>query len=89
MSWLGCRSKFVRARANSHNNGGDFDHLVAYSMACTLESVKVCVMEYGTISFGSLDEVIDVDDLESIGQGMKCLDQGKDRGKWCTTKTAP
>ena len=32
----------VRARANSHNVGGDFDHLVAYSMACTLKSDEVC-----------------------------------------------
>lgn len=30
------REGFVRARANSHDRDG-FDHLVAYSMACTLE----------------------------------------------------
>lgn len=47
----------------------------------------MCATEYGRISFGSLDEVINVDDLESFGQGMECLDQGKVRGKHCTIKT--
>lgn len=44
----------------SHDIGDDFDLLVAYSMACTLESDDVCAMEYEKISFGSLDEVINV-----------------------------
>ena len=73
----------------SHGVGGDFDHLVTYSMASTFENDEVCVIEYGRISFRSLDEVINVDKLESFGQHMECLDQGKDRGKCCTTKIAP
>ena len=58
-------------------------------------------MKYGRLSFGSLDEVINDDDLESFGQRMewldqskrvlnmglsKCLDRGKAQGEHCTTK---
>ena len=57
-------------------------------MACTVESDEVRAMEYGRISFGSLDDVINVDDMESFGQGMECLDQCKALGKHCTTKTS-
>lgn len=56
-------------------------------MECTLKSDEVCAMEYEKISFGSLDEVINVDDLESFGQYMECVYQGKARGKQCTTRT--
>ena len=34
-------------------------------------------MGYGRISFGSLKEVINDDDLESFGQGMGWLEQSK------------
>ena len=64
----------IKARANSYGVGGDFGHLVDYSVACTLEREEVCAKEYGRISFTSLDEVINVDDLECFGQGMA---QGK------------
>ena len=74
--------------SKSHDVGGDFDHLVAYSMVCTLENEDVNAMEYGRINFGSLDEVIKVDDLDSFYKGYRalrkgvevCIDQGKARG---------
>ena len=54
-------------------------------------------MGYGRISFGSLDEVIIEDGMTGFDEGYGvlkegvegCLDQGKARGKHCTTKTAP
>ena len=60
------RLNSVKARISSHDVEGDFDHLVAYSMACTLESGDVC---NGRISFRSLDEVMNGDVLECLGQG--------------------
>ena len=59
-------------------------------------------MDYGGLKFGSLDEVINIDDLESFGQDMEwldqskrafkegfglCLEQGKTKGKKCSSKT--
>lgn len=60
----------------SHNVGGEFDHLVAYSMACTLESEDVSAMEYGKMCFGSLDEVIKVEDLVCFNEGKRVLEDG-------------
>ena len=80
----------------------EFDHLIGHVLACTLESEDVSDMGNERISFGSLDEVINDDDLESFGQGIewldqskkvlnmgltKCLEQGKRQGEHCTTKT--
>ena len=62
---------FVESCSKSHFGGGEFDHLVAYSLACTFESEVVSARKYDGICFGSLNEVINDDDLI-------CLDEGKD-----------
>ena len=75
----------VGVSSNSSDVGGDFDHLVAYLMVCTLKIDYVCTMGYGSISFGLLNEVIIRDDLACLEKGkgvnnMKvdlCLEQGK------------
>ena len=67
-------SKFyiVESSSKSHLDGGEFDHLVAYSLAYTFENGVVSAREYERISFGSINEVIDKDVLE-------CLNEGKTR----------
>ena len=65
-------------------------------MACTLESEDVSTMEYERIRFGSLNEVINDDDLECFDKGYGvlkkgvevCLDQVKARREHCITKAA-
>ena len=54
---------FVESRANSHEIGDRFDHLIAHALSFTLKSEDVRDMSYGRLRFGSLDEVIKVDDL--------------------------
>ena len=62
----------IVSSSKSHLDGGEFDHLVAYSLACTFENDSVCAKGYGSIWFGSLNEVMDEDELE-------CLNEGKTR----------
>ena len=55
----------------SHNDGGEFDQgefddLVAYSMACTIENDDECELKYGLIRFGPLDKMIEVENLVSL-----------------------
>ena len=54
-------------------------------MSCTLDSGVGCGMGYGVVRFGSLDELIDGDDL-------RCLSEGKARGlgplEGCSTHRA-
>ena len=54
----------------SHLDGGEFDHLVAYSVACTIENDEY-ELKHGVIRFGSFDKLIKVDDLV-------CLDDHKE-----------
>ena len=65
--------EIVEPSSKSHFDGGEFDHLVAYSLACTIESDVVSARKYESISFGSINEVIDGDDLG-------WLDEAKSRG---------
>ena len=41
----------------------EFDHLIAHALSCTLESEEVSVLDYEGLKFGSLDEVIKVEDF--------------------------
>jgi hypothetical protein len=59
---IGLEGEIVESRANSHDHDDGFDHLVAHALACTLEDDVVCAKEYGSICFGSLDEVMTSDD---------------------------
>ena len=43
---------FVVSSSKSHLNGGELDHLIAYSLACTFENDSVCAKGYGSICFG-------------------------------------
>ena len=47
--------------------------MITHALSCTLESEDVKDMSYGGLRFGSLDEVIKVDDLG-------CPNEGKARG---------
>ena len=51
--------------------GEELDHFITHTLSCTLESEDVSVMSYGGLKFGSLNEVIKVDDLV-------CLDDRKE-----------
>ena len=73
MEVQGIENHIVKSRANSHNIDDDFEHPIDHAMPCTLESGEGCAMGYGVVRFGSLDEVIDGDDLG-------CLSEGKARG---------
>ena len=83
-------SKFyiVESSSKSHLDGGEFDHLVAYSMACTIENDDEHELKHGVIRFGSLDEVSVGDDLRWLEQGKgklnegpkSCLERGTQRG---------
>ena len=62
----------------SHNDGGEFDHLVAYSMACMIENDDECELKYKVIRFGSLDEVIKMDGLMCFNEGKRVLEDSLD-----------
>ena len=53
----------------SRNIDDDFEHLVAHAMSCTLEGGAECTMGYGVLRFGSLNEVINNDDLGCLSEG--------------------
>lgn len=57
--------------------GDNFDHLIAYSIACTLENDVGCAMGHEEFKFGSLHEVIKGDVLDCLGQGKGGFEQGK------------
>ena len=46
-------------------------------LSYTLDSSVGCEMENEMLRFGSLDEVINFDDLESFAQGMAWLEKDK------------
>ena len=50
----------------SHGVGGNFDHPIPYSIACTIKSDKVFKMGHERISFRSLVGVINEDVLECL-----------------------
>ena len=56
----------VESSTKSHLDRGEIDHLVAYSLACTFESKVVSARKYEGICFGSINEVIDGDNLECL-----------------------
>ena len=53
----------VEANANFHNIEDGLEHLVACAMPCTLESDVGVPWEIKMLSFESLDQVINDDDL--------------------------
>ena len=88
--------KEILSSLKSQAIGDDFEHLIAHTLSCTLESEDVSVIEYGRLKFGSLDEVIKVDDLVCINEGKgvledgswMCIEQEKAQGKQCTNTAA-
>ena len=66
----------VESRAHSHDIGDSFDHLVAHSLSCTIKNDGVYEKEYESIYFGSLNEVINDDDLECFDKGYGVLKKG-------------
>ena len=77
---------YVELRAKSHEIGDGIDHLVAHALSCTLESEDESVMGYGSICFGSLNEVMNDDELVWLGedkaQVKKCLSIATDGSKF-------
>ena len=61
------------ASVNSHDIEDDFRHLVVYVLSCILDSDMKCAMGNGMLTFGSLNEVITIDDLKRFGQNMTRL----------------
>ena len=56
----------VESSSKSPFGGGEFDHLVTYSLACTFENKVVSARKYESIYFWSLNEVMNDDELECL-----------------------
>ena len=63
---FGFEGEIVESSPKSLHDGGEFDHLVAYSLACTFENEVVSATKYESLCFGSIIEVIDEDDLKCL-----------------------
>ena len=69
--------------------GKEFDHIIAYTLLCTLKNEDVSEMSYEELKFVLLDEVTKVDNLvylkqgnEKLNKGSKpCLDRGMQWGR--------
>ena len=71
---------FVESSLKFQYDGGEFDHLVAYSLACTFENQVVSARKYEGLCFGSLDEVIKVGDFVCLDEGKGVLMEGFEGG---------
>ena len=60
--------EIVVSSSKSHLDGGEFDHLVAYSLSYTFENEVMSAKKYESIYFGSLNEMINEDDLECLNE---------------------
>ena len=60
----------------SQHHGGEFDHLVPYSLACILKGDSVYAKGYRNLCFGSLDEVIKMVDFVCLDEGKGVLMEG-------------
>ena len=58
----------VESSSKSHLDGSQFDHHVAYSLACTFENEVVSAKKYRSLCFRSINEVIDGDDLGRLNE---------------------
>ena len=58
-----CLFQAVESRAISHEVSDGFDHLIMHAPSCALESKDESVMGYGHICLGSLDQVMNDDEL--------------------------
>ena len=61
--FIGIPKEIVESRANSHEVSDGFDHLIMHALSCTLESEDESAMGCGHICFGSLDQVMNDDEL--------------------------
>ena len=66
---FGLEGEIVVSSSKSHHDGGKFDHLIAYSLACTFENEVVSARKYESICFGSINKLIDEDELECFNEG--------------------
>ena len=73
---IGLEGEIVKLRVNSYEIGNAFDHLVAHAQSCTIEDDGVCEKDYRSICFGSLNKVINDDDLECFDKGYRVLKKG-------------
>ena len=60
---IGLEGEIVESKPNSHEVGDGFDHLIMHALSCTIKSEDESVTGYRSICFGSLNEVMDEDDL--------------------------
>ena len=70
---FGLEGEIVESSLTSQHDGGEFDHLVTYSLACTFENEVVSARKYEGLCFGSLDEVIKVGDFVCLDEGTRVL----------------
>lgn len=56
-----CQKHIVEASANSLSFGNDFNNLITHAFSCTLKD-DMCVRKYEGLRFGSIHEVIKVED---------------------------
>ena len=70
----------VESSLKFQHDGGGFDHLLANSLACTLEGDSVYVKGCGNLCFRSLDEVIKVGDFVCLDEGKEVLMEGFEGG---------
>ena len=68
--------EIVELRPKSQHDGREFDHLVAYYLACTFENEVVSSRKYEGLCFGPLDEIIKVGDLVCLDEGKEVLMEG-------------
>ena len=75
---IGLEGEIVEARSNSHVIGDSFDHLVSHALSCTFKNNGVCSKEHESICFGSLNEVINDNDLVCLNDGKGVLNMRYD-----------
>ena len=60
---LDLRGQIVSASTNIHNNDVNFNHIIEYTLSCTLEESDKDVLSVSRLRFGTIDEVINVGHL--------------------------
>ena len=66
----------VVSSSNFHLDGGEFDHLIAYSMACTIKNDDEYELKHGAICFESLDEGSKWKTLCALMKARECSRKG-------------
>ena len=74
-----------------HDISDGFDHLIAHALSCTFKSEDVRDTSYGGLRFGSLDEVMKVNDLGCLNEGKTRILEGFENcssGRACMARSS-